>query len=207
MSKYLCLSFDDGPNLGNDTTMNDMLDYLESEKIPASFFLIGNKINPQNRKVIERAQKMGCDIQNHSWTHPAMAEMSEEAIREEFQKCDDAVFEITGVRPQFFRPPYISVAEQMYNAIPLPFICGHGCKDWEPEVPAEERLKLMIEGTKDGTIFLLHVSEGNRATLEAVKKFVPMMKEQGYTFVNLPDLFKLEGVNPDVPKSLWSFVK
>ena len=35
MSKYLCLSFDDGPNIRNDTTMNDMLDYLESEKIPA----------------------------------------------------------------------------------------------------------------------------------------------------------------------------
>ena len=38
MAKYLCLSFDDGPNLGDDKTMNNMLDYLESEKIPASFF-------------------------------------------------------------------------------------------------------------------------------------------------------------------------
>ena len=205
--KYLCLSFDDGPNFNGDNTMNDMLDYLESENITASFFLIGNKINPQNRKVIERAFKMGCDIQNHSWNHPAMAKMPEKAIRDEFQKCDDAIYEITGVRPQFFRPPYISVSDQMYNAIPLPFICGHGCKDWEPEVSAEERLKLMLEGTKDGTIFLLHVSDGNSPTLQAVKKFVPMMKARGYTFVNLPDLFKLEGVNPNMPKSLWTFLK
>ncbi|MCR5764505.1 MAG: polysaccharide deacetylase family protein, partial [Treponema sp.] len=73
--KYLCLSFDDGPNLGDDTTMNNMLDLLEKNNVPASFFLIGNKITPENRKVIERAQKLGCDIQNHSWTHPAMAEM------------------------------------------------------------------------------------------------------------------------------------
>lgn len=207
MAKYLCLSFDDGPNLGDDKTMNNMLDYLESEKIPASFFLIGNKINEENKKVILRALSLGCDIQNHSWTHPAMAEMSEEAIREEFQKCDDAVFEITGKRPEFFRPPYISVADQMYKAIPLPFICGHGCRDWEADFPAEERLKLMVEGTKDGAIMLLHVSENNAATLEAVKKYVPMMKKEGYTFVNLPDLFRLENVNPKVEKSLWTFLK
>ena len=136
-----------------------------------------------------------------------MAEMSEEAIREEFQKCDDAVFEITGKRPEFFRPPYISVADQMYKAIPLPFICGHGCRDWEADFPAEERLKLMVEGTKDGAILLLHVSENNAATLEAVKKYVPMMKKEGYTFVNLPDLFRLENVNPKVEKALWTFLK
>ena len=80
MAKYLCLSFDDGPNLGDDKTMNNMLDYLEAEKIPASFFLIGNKINEENKKVILRALSLGCDIQNHSWAHPAMAEMSEEAV-------------------------------------------------------------------------------------------------------------------------------
>ena len=205
--KYLCLSFDDGPNFSGDNTMNNMLDLLEKNNVTASFFLIGNKISPENRKVIERAQKMGCDIQNHSWTHPAMAEMEDQAIREEFQKCDDAIFEITGVRPQFFRPPYISVSDKMFDDIPLAFICGHGCRDWEPDFPAEERLKMMIEGTKDGTIFLLHVNEGNDKTYKTVEKFIPMMKEQGYTFVNLPDLFKLENVNPNGKRECWSFLK
>ncbi|MCR4954070.1 MAG: polysaccharide deacetylase family protein [Treponema sp.] len=205
--KYLCLSFDDGPNPAGDNTMNNMLDLLEKNNVPASFFLIGNKITPENRKVIERAVKMGCDIQNHSWTHPAMAEMEDEAIKEEFKKCDDAIFEITGDRPQFFRPPYISVSDKMFDDIPLAFICGHGCRDWEPDFPAEERLKMMIEGTKDGTIFLLHVTEGNTATYEAVEKFIPMMKEQGYTFVNLPDLFKLENVNPNGKRECWTFLK
>ena len=45
MSKYLCLSFDDGPNIiPGDTTMNDMLDIMEKHNVPGSFFLIGNKI-------------------------------------------------------------------------------------------------------------------------------------------------------------------
>ena len=39
MSKYLCLTFDDGPNnIPGDNTMNDMLDILEKYDVPASFF-------------------------------------------------------------------------------------------------------------------------------------------------------------------------
>lgn len=208
MAKYLCLSFDDGPNVKpGDNTMNDMLDILEKHGVVGSFFLWGNKITPENTKVIRRAFEMGCDIQNHSWTHPAMADLSIEEMKEEFQKCDDAIFEITGKRPEFFRPPYISVSDKMYEAIPLPFICGCGCNDWEPDKDADFRYNKMMEETRNGTIYLLHVMEENTATLEAVDRIIPELKAQGYEFVDLPTLFKNLGVNPNVPKSLWSVVK
>lgn len=205
--KYLCLSFDDGPNLGNDTTMNDMLDILEANNIPASFFLIGNKINEENKKVILRAVNMGCDIQNHSWTHPAMAEMSVEQIKEEYEKCDAAIEETIGKKAEFFRPPYISVGAQMYDAIKVPFICGRGCMDWDNNYDANYRHDEMLKMADNGTIFLLHVSEGNNYTLEAVKRIIPELKEQGYEFVNLPDLYKKCGVNPEIKQSLWSIAK
>ena len=70
MAKYVCLSFDDGPNnQPGDNTMNDMLDILEKYSVPASFFLIGNKITEENRKVILRAFNMGCDIQHRVVPH------------------------------------------------------------------------------------------------------------------------------------------
>ena len=208
MSKYLCLSFDDGPNLdGADNCMERMLDILEKYKVPASFFLIGNKITEENKKIIRRAFEMGCDIQNHSWTHPAMADLPAETIKEEFQKCDDAIFDITGKRPEFFRPPYISVSDKMYDLIPLPFICGQGCNDWEPDKDADFRYNKMKELTENGTIYLLHVMEGNKATLEAVDRIVPELQAEGYEFVNLPTLFEKLGVNPKQPKVMWSVVK
>lgn len=205
--KYLCLSFDDGPNLGNDTTMNDMLDILEKNNVPASFFLIGNKITEENKKVIRRAVDLGCDIQNHSWTHPAMAEMPLEAVKEEYAKCDKAIEEITGKLPEFFRPPYISVGPQMYEAIKVPFICGLGCNDWDNNYDADYRYNEMLKMAQNGCIFLLHVMEGNKYTLEAVEKIIPVLKAEGYEFVNLPDLFKKCGVSPDVPNSLWNVAK
>lgn len=205
MSKYLCLSFDDGPNnIPGDTTMKDMLDILEKYEVPGSFFLIGNKITPENKKIIERAVKLGCDIQNHSWTHSFMAKMTAQEIKEEYKKCDDAITDITGVRPTFFRPPYLNLSETMYQNISVPFVCGCGCNDWEPDKDADYRYQHMIQAAQNGTIFLLHVMEGNKATLDAVDRAIPFLKEQGYDFVNLPDLFEKCGVDPHKDHALWS---
>lgn len=195
MAKYISLTFDDGPNLGDDHTMNDMLDLLEKNDVVGSFFLIGNKINDKNAKVIKRAFDMGCDIENHSWTHPAMPELTKEEMIEEYEKCDQAIIKITGKKPEFFRPPYIAVNDLMHQVIPTPFIQGHGCKDWEPDVSAEERIKMMEEGTKDGVLYLLHVMEGNINTLKALEYLIPKLKKEGYTLVTVPEMFRIKGIS------------
>lgn len=195
MAKYISLTFDDGPNLGDDHTMNDMLDLLEKNDVIGSFFLIGNKINDENAKVIKRAFDMGCDIENHSWTHPAMPELTKEEMIEEYEKCDQAIIKITGKKPEFFRPPYIAVNDLMHQVIPTPFIQGHGCKDWEPDVSAEERIKMLEEGTKDGVLYLLHVMEGNINTLKALEYLIPKLKKEGYTFVTVPEMFRIKGIS------------
>lgn len=195
MAKYISLTFDDGPNLGDDHTMNDMLDLLEKNDVVGSFFLIGNKINDENAKVIKRAFDMGCDIENHSWTHPAMPELTKEEMIEEYEKCDQAIIKITGKKPEFFRPPYIAVNDLMHQVIPTPFIQGHGCKDWEPDLSAEERIKMMEEGTKDGVLYLLHVMEGNINTLKALEYLIPKLKKEGYTFVTVPEMFRIKGIS------------
>ena len=205
MSKYLCLTFDDGPNnIPGDNTMNDMLDILEKYGVPGSFFIWGNKITEENKKVILRAVELGCDIQNHSWSHPFMAQLTEEQIIEEYKKCDDAIFEITGKRAEFFRPPYLNISEAMYKNIKVPFICGYGCNDWEPDKDADYRYNVMKQVTGNGVLYLLHVMEENKATLEAVDRIVPELKAQGYEFVNLPTLFEKCGVDPHKDHALWS---
>ena len=192
--KYCSLTFDDGPNINGDDTMDKMLDVLEKHGVVASFFLIGEKITPENTKVIERAVKLGCDIENHTWTHPDMTKLTREQMIEEYNKCDDAIIKITGKKPVLFRPPYICVNDLMHEVIHTPFICGHGCEDWIPERTADERLKLMLENQTDGVMYLLHVLEGDKATLETVDRAIPILKEQGFEFVTAPRLYELKGV-------------
>lgn len=206
--KLCCLSFDDGPNLNSFSTMTDMLDLLEKHHVTASFFLIGNKINAENEGVIKRAMALGCDIENHSWSHPNMPDqaLSAEEIKEQVQKTDDIIFRLTGKKPLFFRPPYISVNDLMYSVIQYPFINGHACDDWLDEVEPDSRLEKMLSGAKDGVIFLLHVNDGNFKTTETVDRAIPILKSQGYSFVTVPELFKKKNITP-AKGGLWTYVE
>ncbi len=204
--KYCSLTFDDGPNFAGDDTMNKMLDVLEKHGVVASFFLIANKISDENTAVIERAVKMGCDIENHTWSHPDMTKLTREEMIEEYNKCDEAIIKITGKKPVLFRPPYICVNDLMHEVIHVPFICGHGCEDWVKERTADERFKLMMNNVQDGVMYLLHVDDGNEATLELVDRAIPVLKEQGFEFVTAPKLYELKGVPMKDNGQNWTVV-
>lgn len=206
MSKYCSLTFDDGPNFAGDNTMNRMLDILEKHGVVASFFLIANKISQENTAVIERAVKMGCDIENHTWSHPDMTKLTREQMIEEYNKCDEAIIKITGKKPVLFRPPFICVNDLMHDVIHVPFICGHGCEDWVKERTVDERFKLMMSNVQDGVMYLLHVDDGNEATLELVDRAIPVLKEQGFDFVTAPKLFELNGVEMKDNGQNWTVV-
>lgn len=191
--KLIALSFDDGPNT---TTTVQTLDMLEKHGVVGSFFVIGKNINDTSAVVMKRAFDMGCDIQNHSQTHSAMPNLTAQQIKDEIAYTSDLIENYVGVRPAFFRPPYIAVNEVMYQNIDLPFICGAGCNDWESEVTASQRAEMVIKNAEDGQIVLLHDFEGNDSTVAALDVIIPALKEQGYRFVTVPELFKAKNITP-----------
>ena len=191
--KQIALTFDDGPNT---TTTAEVLDILEQYGIKASFFVVGQCINEQSAEVMKRAHDMGCEINSHSFTHSYMNEMEPDKIKEEMDKTAKRIYDNIGENPKFFRPPYIAVDKEMYETIDLPFICGEGCNDWNEKIPVEKRVKFLTERTKDGMIILLHDSQGNKNTVEALKEAIPKMLEEGYEFLTVSELFEAKGVVP-----------
>lgn len=187
------LTFDDGPNT---LITPQVLDILEENGITASFFLIGRNITPESARVARRAWEMGCEINNHSVNHGFMDRMTEEEIRREIDGCTEKIVEITGQKPAFFRPPFIAVNQTLYDAVDLTFICGVGCRDWEPPVTARERIDTLLSTVKDGDIILLHDMPGNTATVEAIRVVIPEWKKRGFRFVTCGQLFKEAGVTP-----------
>ena len=192
--KYLALSFDDGPNL---TTESKMLDVLARHKVPATFFVIGNNITDETAENMKRAIRQGCEIGNHSLSHPMMSQMDEAQVREEVSTTSGLIEKITGERPKLFRPPYIDVKPELYDWIDLTFICGKGCQDWEASVGKEARREGIIASAEPGAIYLLHDFEGNEATVEALDEAIPVLKEQGYVFVTVSELFARLKCDPD----------
>ena len=190
-SKLVALSFDDGPN--TETTVH-MLDVLKKHGVKASFFVIGKNINEESAKVMQRAYNEGHTIENHSLTHSAMPTLSADSIASEIATTSALIAKYVGEEPQFFRPPYIALNRTMFDTIELPFISGEGCTDWEDSVSTEDRVNHMMASARDGLIFLLHDMEGNEQTVEAVDRIIPILKERGYTFVTVRQLFKEKGV-------------
>ncbi len=197
--KYIALTFDDGPS---DTTSMRVLEKLKKYGVKGSFFLIGNNITPEREWIVKEELAYGCDIENHSLTHSDMRTFDKETIAAEIKETTRRIVEITGKEPDFFRPPFINYNDLMFEVIPLIFICGAGCEDWVPEVGAEARAKKVLENARDGQVVLLHDSEGNDATVEALDTIIPELKARGFEFVTVSELFDRVGINRDNAKKI-----
>lgn len=195
----IALTFDDGPNT---IITPQVLDLLEEYGIVASFFLIAQNITTESAEVVRRAKAMGCDIENHTVTHPFMDKMSVEEIHKEVDGCTEKIVEITGEAPKFFRPPFIAVSKEIYDQIDMTFICGAGCEDWVPTITAEQRAGRVLAGAEDGQIVLLHDMQWNQNTVEALKTIIPELKKRGYKFVTVTQLFERKNV---IPKRGWLY--
>jgi len=97
--------FDDGPN---PTLTPKLLDLLAAHHMKATFFVVGQNA-ADHPEILKRAVREGHEIANHSWSHPVFAKMSDEAVRRELQKTDDAISAAIGKRPTLLRPPYGSI--------------------------------------------------------------------------------------------------
>ena len=190
--KYVALSFDDGPSL-KYTPM--MLDVLEENGVKASFFLIGRNITEETAPIIRRMVQMGCDVENHTYSHPNLTQISDDQILEEVAKTDSLIEVYAGVKPEYLRPPFTAHNARVAGLIDGKiFIAGLSCRDWRAEMPVEDRVTMTLDRVDDGRILLFH--DTNERTVEAMKTIIPELKARGYNIVSISELFRLSGHTP-----------
>lgn len=192
-SKLLALTFDDGPD--NQLTAR-ILDKLDHYDVPATFFMIGQKINGSTAATVKRVVDSGHEIGNHSWDYDSLNNKSAEQIRRAIEDTNAAILQYSGTTPNFFRPPNLATSNTMFSSIDLVFAGGVTANDWDQSTSAEQRANLILNGVRDGSIILLHDAQPlPHPTAEALDIIIPELKRQGYEFVTLTDLFKLKGVS------------
>jgi len=189
-TKFVALTFDDGPNTN---TMVEVLDILKEQDVKATFYVIGALINDSTGEVIQRAYEEGHEIGNHSQTHQDMTHMDEATLREEIDLVQNKVEELTGAKPTSFRPPYIAINQLMHDTIELPFIVGIDSRDWDPNASGQDRYNNVVKGAQDGAIFLLHCMTGNSETVKVLPAIIKELRNQGYGFVTVSELFEMQG--------------
>ncbi|KAG0058574.1 Carbohydrate esterase 4 protein [Linnemannia elongata] len=107
------ISFDDGPGQLTD----ELLDYLDEQRIKVTFFMNGDNWNciyrPESQRLLKRAFNAQHQIASHPWSHRDLETLSEREIRQEMYKIEDAFRDILGVVPKYMRPPYGEHSERV----------------------------------------------------------------------------------------------
>jgi peptidoglycan/xylan/chitin deacetylase (PgdA/CDA1 family) len=193
---YLALTFDDGPSA---KLTPKLLDLLAAHHVKATFFVIGqNAID--HPEIVQRAAREGHEIGNHSWSHPYLAKMSDDAVRRELRRTDDAIKAATGTRPTLMRPPYGSITMRQKRWIHDEFgyeiiLWDVDPLDWKNPGPMTVCSRIVKE-TRPGSIVLSH--DIHPGTVEAMPAIFAQLESKGFKFVSVSELIQM--AQPETPK-------
>ena len=188
-SPYIAMTFDDGPSA---TLTPKLLDLLAARHIKVTFFVIGENV-AEHSEIVARAAQEGHEIGNHSWSHPNLAKMSQEGVRSQLQRTDDAIKNATGKRPTLMRPPYGSITDREKHWIHDEFgyqiiLWDVDPYDWKRPGPAVVRNRILKE-TQPGSIVLSH--DIHPGTIEAMPSTLDALEAKGFKFVTVSELIRM----------------
>jgi peptidoglycan-N-acetylglucosamine deacetylase len=189
----LALTFDDGPNPAITPALLDLFDRYRAR---ATFFMIGRHVRACPALAAEVAAR-GHAIGNHTETHPNLLWLSAGRIRDELDRCQDSVFQATGCRPRWMRPPFGFRGPQLASVVRRGGWKGVALWsrimfDWKPQ-PAD-RIIRRLAPARGGEILLMHdghhvVGDADRSHMvRAMEYWLPRWVDAGLGFVTLDEL-------------------
>jgi peptidoglycan/xylan/chitin deacetylase (PgdA/CDA1 family) len=190
--RVVALTFDDGP--WSDTPR--VLDVLEREHVPATFFLIGRQVGDGAHSA-RRALRDGDVVGNHTWDHRDVSGGGADAA-DQMARTSAAIHDRLGFDTCLFRAPYnafsgAQVAEAwsqhmktvQYDVDP---------EDWT-RPGADAIYSRVTSNTRPGSIVLLHDGGGDRSqTVEALPRIIDYLRERHYRFATVPELLGMRVV-------------
>lgn len=183
--KYIALTFDDGPAEGST---EKILDTLQQYDADATFFMLGEKVQ-ENPGLAKRVVDEGHEVANHSITHPDLANLDQNQVRNEMQDSQDQIEEATGTRPNLFRPPYGSRSasvDTVANETDQQLVFWDiDTMDWKNKDP--QKMEQIIEKqVHPGSVILMH--DIHQTSADAVPEILATLQGQGYEFVKVSDV-------------------
>lgn len=189
--KVIALTFDDGPW---KNTTRQTLDILKKNNIKATFFVVGKALqnHPQLGKQIIAE---GHAIANHTWNHWYHF-MNPQAAAFEIDKTTELIYQVTGVKTNLFRPPggHLSngLVAHARNKKYATLMWSADSRDFQRPAPTT-MVNTVLKNARPGGIVLLHDGGGDRTnTVKALPQIIAKLKQQGYSFVTIPELLEME---------------
>ncbi|CAM4303963.1 MAG: polysaccharide deacetylase family protein [Paenibacillus macerans] len=191
--KAVAFTFDDGPN---PEFTPQILDIFREAGAKATFFMIGTQME-KSLGTAQAVHEQGHEIGNHTYTHPAMPEVSPDECRRELAQTEELIVRVTGSKPRVFRPPYFATNAEVaamaagefgYHSIGA---VNGAATDWE--MPG---VRHIVDKTREaltpGSVLLFHDGFDDRSqTVEAVRILVSELTRKGYRLVTVSELLEM----------------
>lgn len=184
--KKVALTFDDGPW---PRQTDAILEILDSEGVPATFFVIGRQVKA-NPEIVRRAVRAGHAIGNHTYHHADLTAQDPQRVASEIAGTSRAIVSATGVAPRWLRPPGGAIDAAVYREAVKQglhvVLWTVDPQDWRRGKTAAQIEAEVVEATSPGAVILLHDGGGDRReTIAALRGIIRKLRARGYEFVPL----------------------
>ena len=202
-TKRVFLTFDDGPS---KTVTPQVLDTLKSEKIKATFFLLGSRVELEP-DIVKREYEEGHYLASHGYSHVySQIYASPQSVLDEYNKCISAIRNAIGqpeYNPHLFRYPggywggkYASVkkdALQLLEQNDILHIDWNALTSDAAGAKTTEEFISELDKTvpkHNSVVVLMHDAGNKTATANALPTIIKYFRDQGFEFENFYSIIK-----------------
>jgi peptidoglycan/xylan/chitin deacetylase (PgdA/CDA1 family) len=183
--KELALTFDDGPH---PRFTPQILRILKQERVPATFFLVG-EMAEKHPDLVRAEAAAGHSVGNHTYDHVSLVKIPPQYVATEIKACGEVIAGVLGRPPHLFRPPG---GEYDKDVALTAQTLGYKIVLWTDDPgdyasPGRSAIeKRTLEGVTSGGIILLH--DGVQQTINILPDLIRKLKARGYRFVTVDDM-------------------
>lgn len=191
--KVIALTFDDGPTLHYTSTIVQLLKKYHAK---ATFFMTGKEVLrfPSQAQAVHNA---GMEIGNHGHSHALTTRLNPTQLREEVRQSEHIIEKYVHVKTSLFRAPTGELNQQAIQGLHQ---MGYQVIGWSVDARDYFKKSSPTRITKDvlsqvhpGAIVLFHDGVMYReATITALQTILPALQKQGYSFITVSELLKLQ---------------
>ena len=187
----VALTFDDGPRAA---TTGRLLDELALREVPATFFLLGHRLQG-NEELIRRMAREGHQIGVHTFDHVPVTGLSRQDFDLQVGRVRTKLRDILGEGEFWLRPPYGQTDDSTRDWADSPIVLWSvDPEDWKDH-DAARIAAAVTDQVEDGDIILLH--DIYRSSVDAAVQIVDELLRRGFCFVTVEDLLAWKGISPE----------
>jgi len=177
-----------------------LIEYLKSEKIPATLFLSGKWMDANPERVKELAKEPLFEIENHGLNHKPCSANGRSAYGIAGTKSVDEIFDeieqnatkigtLTSRKPKYYRP---GTAHSDEICVEIANALGYEVVNFSARGDAGARytktqVKEALLNARPSSIILLHMNHPEGETAEGLIEAIPELRARGFRFARLSD--------------------